>query len=215
MKRLAWIFALLVIAGAAFAMTGSIPVNHNGTDARLTYSNQSGLGIHYSVGNISHDDVVTREGTFARLYIDGYTFTNRTGMPQLPLMRKIIRVPLQASILPRVSYRQTSILNLADYGITSRVLPRQESVSKSQNPDDVPFVINEDFYNGGTWTAEAAIKVEEIGMLRGARLVALDFTPMQYNPATGQIEIITSADVDVVYNGADWEATEAMYQRYY
>lgn len=215
MKSLMWLILLLSVVNLTFAISGNIAVSQNQTNVELLSNTQTGMVINYSVGTLNYMDVNTNEGNFTELNIDGYTHTNRTGLPQLPLLRKIIRVPLQANVLPRIANQTSTTVSLASMGINSKLLPRQESVAKCDDPATLPFIIDNTFYNGSEWTAEPTVKVEEIGMMRGARLVALDFTPVQYNPASGQLEVITSASVEVTYPGADWIATDELYQRYY
>ncbi len=215
MKRITGLILLLVVASMMFAMSGTISVAPEQTKVQLLSSNPSGLSVQYNVGTVGYQNVDTNQGIFTDLYIDGYTTTNTTGLPKLPLMRQIIRVPLNATILPRLVTNSSTVVTLSNNGINSWILPRQESVSKSVDAATVPFIIDRDFYNGTGWTSEPSVKVEEIGMMRGARLVALDFTPVQYNPSLAQLQIITSATVEIVFEGADWAATEDMYNRYY
>jgi hypothetical protein len=215
MKRMMWLTVLLSLAGLLLALDGTIPVSNQTTRALLQSNTQEGLTVNYNVGSLHYREVGTAQGDFTEISIEGYAFTNRTGLPQLPLLRKIIRVPLQAQILPRVTGMNTTNVSLAAMGVNGRVLPRQESVAKNQDPALLPFKMDRSFYNGTAWSDEPTVKVEEIGMLRGARLVALDFAPVRYNPASAQLEVITSATVEVTYAGADWAATDELYERYY
>ncbi|MFO7660062.1 MAG: C25 family cysteine peptidase [Candidatus Cloacimonadaceae bacterium] len=215
MKSLVWLIVMLSAVSMIFAASGAIAVSGSQNSTSLLRNNQSGLAVDYTIGTVHYLDAVTNQGNYTELAIEGYTHTNTTGLPKLPLMRKIIRVPLEATIMARVTDKTTTTVSLASMGITNPVLPRQESVAKCDDPALVPFVVDNTFYNGAEWTTEPTVKIEEIGMMRGARLVALDFVPVQYNPASAQLEIITSATVEVSYPGADWAATDELYERYY
>lgn len=215
MKSLFWLILLLSVASMMFAFSGTIAVSTSPTTAELANNATTGLTVNYTVGNLSYLTVNTSQGNFTEISVDGFAHTNKTGLPKLPLLRKIIRVPLNAEVLPRIIYSTKTTVSLAAMGITNPVLPRQESVAKCDDPAMVPFVIDRNFYSDNKWTESPTVKVEELGMLRGARLVALDWTPVQYNPATAQLEVITSATVEVAYVNADWNATEELYQRYY
>jgi len=215
MKSLIWLAVLLTAVSMMSALTGNITVSNNQNNITLLTNNQSGMTVNYTVGSVAYMNIVTSQGNFTELAIEGYANTNRTGLPKLPLLRKIIRVPLEAKIMVRVTGQTSNTVSLAGNGITNPILPRQESVSKSENPALVPFVINNSFYNGTEWTDDPTVKIEEIGMMRGARLVALDFTPVQYNPASAELRIITSATVDVSFPSADWAATDDIYNRYF
>ncbi len=215
MKSLMWLIVLLSAVGLMFAAQGTIAVANTQTGASLESSTLEGITVNYNVGSLLYQDVSTPQGVFTEISIEGYANTNRTGLPRLPLLRQIIRVPLEANVIPQVTGRTFSTVSLASLGINNPLLPHQESVAKNVDPASVPFVYNNEFYSGAKWTNEPTIKVEEIGMMRGARLVALDFTPVQYNPASGELEVITAASVFVSYEGANWAATDELAQRYY
>jgi len=215
MKRFSGLILLLAVTTMMFATDGTIAVSTGQTRIQLLSNNQTGMTVEYSVGTLGYQNVSTVQGNFTDISIDSYTSTNRTGLPQLPLLRQIIRVPLGANVVPRVVNNVSTLVALSSNGIYNRLLPRQESIAKNVDAASVPFVLNREFYDGTNWTNEPTIKVEEIGMMRGARLVALDFTPVQYNPATAQLQVITSATIEVSFAGADWAATDELYSRYY
>lgn len=215
MTRLMWLLAILSVAGLIYAAGGSIAVSSAQTGAQLMSNTPEGVAINYSIGSMGYLNVDTKEGNFTELNIDGYAHTNVTGMPKLPLMRKIIRVPQGAVVVPRIRQESKTTVSLAAAGIKTRILPRQESVAKCEDPTQLPFIINREFYNGAKYTTEPSVRIEEIGMMRGTRLVAVDYVPVQYNPASGQLEVITSAVVEIEFRGADWAATQQMYEKYY
>ncbi len=47
------------------------------------------------------------------------------------------------------------------------------------------------------------IQISELGMMRGERLFALDFVPVNYNPATKSLDIVVSTQVDIRFVNAD------------
>ena len=215
MKSLMWLTLMLSACSLMFGLNGNIAVADQQTDIVLQSNTQTGLTVHYNVGSLIYEEINTQQGNFTQLDIEGYASTNRNGLPELPLLRKIIRVPLNASIVPQVTSRTSTTVSLAALGLNNPLLPRQESVAKDQDPASLPFSMDRTFYSGTGWTNEPTVKVEEIGMLRGARLVALDFTPVQYNPASGELEVVTSATIQVSFVGADWALTQQMYEKYY
>ena len=215
MKSLMWLALFLSAVSMTFALSGTLAVSGSQNNVALMSDTQSGMTVNYTVGTLGYLEVQTPQGNFTELSIDGFAHTNTTGLPKLPLSRKIIRVPLEATVMARVTNKNTTTVALASTGITNPLLPRQESIAKCDDPALAPFVVDNTFYNGTEWTNEPTVKIEEIGMLRGTRLVALDFTPVRYNPASAQLEIITSATVEVSYPGADWAATDELYERYY
>ncbi len=203
-------FVMLIILGmVAFlaAAQGTIKLGSFPTTAELTRSSGDGLSVRYSIEKLDFQEVQTKEGVFTDLYVAQYTTTNSTGLPKLPLLRQIISVPEGAQVVPSFSTALRKTFKLSDEDVHYPILPRQESVSKSADPARIPFEVNRDFYNSDAWTTDSSISVTEIGYMRGYRLVALDFAPLRYNPALGEIEVIYEAEVTVQFLNADHAAT--------
>lgn len=215
MKKHFIILMILMLAAMLSATQGSISLGSSPTSVQLLRNTQDGLSVRYQIEKMDYQEVDTPEGKFTDFHIQNFTNTNKEGMPKLPLMRQIITVPVNATVIPTITNatRQTIALNAR--GIHYPIMPRQESVSKSTDPRSVPFVVNRDFYNLNSWTTDPAISVQEIGYMRGERLFALDFVPVRYNPANATIEIITSAEVSVEFVGADHAATMDLRARTY
>jgi hypothetical protein len=215
MKKYFFMLMILGLVVILSASQGSIKTGNAPTSVQLTRSSGDGLSVRYDIDKLNYQEVRTQGGTFTDLWARSYAFTNKTGLPRLPLMRKIISVPEGAQVETELTLVLRRTFSLDDEGIHYPITPRQESVSKSADPQSIPFVVDRDFYNGSNWTDEPAIKVEEIGHMRGYRLFALDFAPVRYDPSTRQIEVIYSAEVNVRFIGANHAATQALRERTY
>ncbi len=215
MKKQMLLMLLLVFVAILMANTGTIRLQNTANAVQMLRSSDYGLAVRYSIDELNYTDVTTPEGTFTELNINHYANTNKTGEPKLPLMRQIIQVPLGAEVLPTIVTKDQVSLNLSINGINHPIIPRQESIAKCDDPSTVPFIVKREFYNSTRWTTDPAIKVEELGMMRGVRMVALDFTPVRYNPYLGELEVITNAEVQVDFVGGDLQATQALREKTY
>ena len=206
------VLALTLLVGSAMAAT--IPVSDNGTSMRLLSESKGGLDFHIEVGQIQTQDIVTRDGSFTRLSIPGFHTSKLEGQPELPMMNKLIAVPVGAQAVVNVSNVQTRLIKLADYGITNPVFPAQPSVSKSADLDNLPFVYDRASYNKAMIQPELAQAVSQ-GRLRAMDFSRLEISPVTYYPATGELEIVESLDVSVSYVGGDKALAEDLYARTY
>ncbi len=205
----------LFIVALLAANSGAIRLQSSVNSVQLVRSSDYGLTVRYSIDELNHKTVETKEGYYTDLYIKHYANTNKTGEPRLPLIRQIIQVPIGAEVHPRISTQNQMTINLGANGINHPIIPRQESLAKCDDPATAPFVVKHEFYTSTRWTSEPAVKVEELGMMRGVRLVALDFAPVRYNPGFGEIEVIVNAEVQVDFVGGDLRATEDLRARTY
>ena len=99
--------------------------------------------------------------------------------------------------------------SLSEYGI-STIIPRQPSVRKDQNIDELPFIYNEEAYQtrGLALAPEATIEVQ--GTMRGIRIGSLVINPMSYNAKDNTIRVFNDIEVEIEFEGADIAETERM-----
>ena len=205
----------MAMAVVLMAQSGTIRLQNNTATSEILQSSPDGLKVRFAIDKLDFFEVQSSQGVWTAISAKDYSSTNKVGEPKLPLLRKIISVPLGAQVQFRLSNTQTSTVFLAEKGINYPILPAQESVSKSAKPEDIPFVVNRDFYNGQLATDESVIQISELGMMRGERLFALDFVPMNYNPASKSLDVVLSTELEISFVGADHAATAELKAKTY
>ncbi len=195
--------------------SGTIRLQNSSATSEILQSHQDGLRVRFAIDQLDFFEVQSSEGVWSAISAKDYTNTNTVGEPKLPLLRKIISVPLGAELVFRMTNTQRNTVSLSAKGINYPILPAQESVSKSAKPEDLPFVVNRDFYNGTLATDEATIQITELGMMRGERLFALDFVPINYNPASKSLDIVLSTELELSFVGANHAATAELKAKTY
>ncbi|HPT72748.1 MAG TPA: C25 family cysteine peptidase, partial [Candidatus Cloacimonadota bacterium] len=214
MKKWMLFLSLFMLVTAMLNATNVIPVGSR-HDIRLVTSSTTGLTLHYDVDKIESYDVMTKGGTFSSLAIPGYTSTTEVGNPALPLCRKLIQVPLNATVDAQVISSTSHEYSLLTAGVTHQIMPAQESVSKSADPSKLPFIFNSAAYMRNEYTNSPLVHVEEIGIMRGVRVFAVDYVPVQYDPSSKMIKVWNNVDVKVTFHGGDLYATEQMRMKTY
>ena len=199
---------VLVLAFAASAMAATtIPLSGNAPQMELTSQSKAGLTYHIEVGQIQALNINTKGGDFTQLFIPGFHSSMIDGAPELPQMNKLIAVPFGATSRVRVTNVQTRTVKMADYGLTSPVMPHQPSVSKSANVEDLPFLYDSSTYMGKV--ESELVSVEYQGRMRAMDIARLVVAPVRYLPATGELEIVESLDFTVDFDG-DWAKSESL-----
>jgi uncharacterized repeat protein (TIGR01451 family) len=123
------------------------------------------------------------------------------------MRREIIAVPLGATVRLNINSRSTMELDAASNQLLHRVMPAQEPVSKSADLESIPFVVNEESYSRSGYNSREWVQVEELGLMRGVRVFALDFFPVRYDPVTGSLQVMQSLDLRVDFDNPDLVAT--------
>lgn len=159
--------------------------------------------------------VSTPSGMFAEMRIPGLHHSLQPGDPRLPMLNELIEVPVGADFSIKVLSATYEEYSLAELGTNFRLMPDQPSVSKSADPASLPFHFNEQTYETNAWFGFDAVRVENIGFMRGVRMARLSIAPVQYNPVTGMVKILTSLQAEVTFPGADLASTLQLRQDKY
>jgi len=202
------LLVLTLVVGTA--MAGTIPVSGEKSSLQLANETRGGLDFHMEVGQIQTQDIATQDGVFTRLLIPGFHTSKIEGQPELPMMNRLIAIPVGAQAQVEVRNVQTRLIDLADYGIANPVFPAQPSVSKSADLDNIPFIYDRAAYQKAEVRPQVARVVYQ-GRLRAMDFARLELSPVAYFPATGQLEVIESMDVSVSFTGADKALAEDLY----
>jgi len=213
MKRLLALFFILFILGSIFAQT--IRISSKDNAITLLDNEETQLSIQYQVGEVVGTSIQTKAGRFTKLSVQGFNETKRIGEPILPLSRKLISVPLGASVSVELEQGNKEKYLLTQRGISSPLMPAQPSLAKNMDPSQVEFIYHEDFYKQNKWTDNPTVSVEEIGIMRGVRIFAVNFEPIKYNPVTREIEVYSEATVRVRFaNGNTSDTNELRLKTY-
>ncbi|MBM4131677.1 hypothetical protein FJ250_11730, partial [bacterium] len=201
-RRLLSLMLALLALSAVGAGATTIKLGEEPSALAVTAEKGTGLSFHVQVGELQAIDIATKSGVFTRLAIPGFHTSMQVGAPELPQMNRLVSVPAGATA--RVSYRnvQKTRVRLADHGITHPLFPAQESVSKSADLDNLPFVQDMAIYMQKTVSRETATILAQ-GRLRAMDIARLEIAPVTWFPAENEIEVITSMDVDVAFDNVD------------
>jgi hypothetical protein len=132
--------------------------------------------------------------TYHRLSIPGQAALTDVGKPELPILGQIVEVPLGVDFEIEI-YKSASI-PLECYN----VYPAQLRLDLEEREEE--FTID-----GAAYQADAAfpgalatVTAEDVGIMRGHRLVFLKVHPIQYNPATLELEAYSQIEVRLNYD---------------
>lgn len=152
----------------------------------------------------------TEAGEFLRVFADGMIPNGLPGGPELPVLRRMIEVPLGAN--PELAFEETGrqMLNLSTLSPYRPLYPFQPSASKS--PDSI-FRFH---YNPGLYQSETqhtSVRVTELGILRDSRLFMLEIAPYTYDNDRRMIHYPSELKIRIVFRDADMTATRSMKER--
>ena len=178
--------------------------------AECTRSDMTSLQASFSFSTIEAQDYESERGTFSWLSLPNTVIGGNEGDPQIPVVNELIAVPFGANPRIEITSYSTTDYRLEDYGMKTLV-PRQPSLRKDKNPEEVPFVYNASAYQSTRgFRGEPKATVNVMGTMRGVQLGKMTIEPVSYDPVNNTMRVFNDIEVTVHFEGADAVATEKM-----
>jgi hypothetical protein len=155
----------------------------------------TGSMVNFNVPGIFAREYNRDKVLYHRLTMPGKGLLENVGKPELPLLGQIIEVPKDVTFSLKIV--KTKTVRLDCYNVYPAQEPRIDS------PGTTPaFTIDKATYlSDKSYPADlAAITAQDIGVIRGHRLVFLKVNPIQYNPVTRKMIGYSQIEVRIKYN---------------
>ena len=213
-RKFIYVAVVLVFALSGCADVGDDTPNDYAAlaDGAISLVSESAREIvfHVVLPELTLTEAETELGVFTRLEAAGYPYYGQVGEPALPALREIVSLPLGA----RVTVTAEPLL-VDTIALDHPVLPNQPPVEKLPGAlENREFVYDADAYSIDAYTVGRFAAMTEEGMMRNHRLGMLEITPIDYNPAGGELLVARELRVTVHLNGADIAATQEMAREY-
>ncbi len=217
-KKIAKIFGaavvlLLITSISVVAMR--VNQQNEGIDPFFVVNNAdaSVIGLTVNIPTFEFGSTYMNGKNFATIELPNEGFTIIQGEAQLPTLKRMIEIPQGAKadiVVKSVSWRYTSLKEL---GLPTRIAPVQPSLVKI--PDATQkFAINEKYYLTNTFTPKILAKIVDSGEIRDRCFVLIEVSPVQYNPVTGKLKIMTSCELNINLCGSDMTKTIQKIERF-
>jgi len=166
------------------------------------------MSISFTFGGINVVDVSTREGLFSRIYMEGCGGSHEVGEPELPIAVNMLEIPIFGEYVLSVLCKDSVIYNAKELGINFPVYPAQPPFPKSHSGEK-EFFLKKDTYQTDTFFAFPIAQFEEVGFMRNLNLGTLYVSPVQYNPVTHEILLLSEIEVEILFQKTELERTRA------
>ena len=116
----------VIIAGATIfnAQAQRVVINDaNNTALTVVSQDVRHLEMRNTISEFDYKTINTEEGLFTSFYTNVNSFAGKVGEPRIPVIRKLIEVPLGAELkISDISYSE-EILNLGEMGVVYPAFP--------------------------------------------------------------------------------------------
>lgn len=157
----------------------------------------SSISLSFSATNLKYGKETANNLEFFTLDIPGFQHTRDAGLPKLPVYTSVLDITGEEVVSIRISGVRTRRVFPGEKGIGGRLYPSQQPATKNQDPQDLPFTINEEFYSNNTPRQIDTVSLNYLGTVRGQELAQLVINPVIYYPAGNYFDLITYMDVAI------------------
>ncbi len=197
---LALLLMIEEVSGQASSLTGSQEIVSS--TLRLISEHSDGMELSYNSGSYALNEIQGDDEGFVRLMLADHSHTSSPGKPELPVMTRLIDYDKAGNARIIISNVRTIRKSLEDMAGFEKLYPSQQAVTKNQDPQDRPFVIDRKIYNSDSPYTRDTIIIEKIGTMRGKSIGRLEINPVVYHPREKYIDIIISMDISIEYSQA-------------
>ncbi len=198
-------FLIIVLFSGNLSIAEEIRFSEGNTNSFIiTENDYSGLQFSSSLNEMNTFIVKTKSGMFNVLNVPNYGHSMTIGDPKLPVLKKLIEIPVGADFKVNIIHSEFAEFDLNEFNISDYILPAQPPVSKSiDNPDDLPFEMNEQTYQTDGYNTVELVTVIPLGTMRGVNLARIEVAPVQYNPVKNKIRVCTAVEAEIEFTGGD------------
>ncbi len=158
-----------------------------------------GFIIKETISNIEFTEIETKEGSYLQLFSEGMSKSYDEGNPNLPIIGRLIEIPANKDVQVRIVSYKEKIIDLAKYNLNSKIIPAQASVSKSADPEDLPFIKNEKVYSKNAFYKNVIVNIEDRGYLRNKHIGYIEISPFEYNPVSNELKVLNDIEIEVKF----------------
>lgn len=197
MKKSILLVSFLVILTALFA--------ENSKPFTVKENSYQKIVISFAIDGLKAEQT----GDYVSLTAQDYALSREVGKPALPLLVKMIEIPLCENVNVKYTLSDAANLNFALISPENQIIPAQPSYSKSYKGER-KFEKDIETYSKNEFYSLEPVRLEQNGVLRNINLATLYISPVKYNPVTGEVVVYNNIDVEITFEGADIAATQEM-----
>ena len=173
------------------------PVSSQHNTLTVNRFDTKGISLTARFDTIAIANAETLKGDFCELQIAGAYRTGAIGEPQLPAIRKLVKIPRGTILSTDIKCSDTAFYSLPDVGFEKKIAPRQPSQSKSSTR--AKYKHKKRSYKRNYFTDQQLVAVTKVGTMRDMDYYQISVNPVRYNPKQNKIEIFNNINIDIKF----------------
>ena len=145
--------------------------------------------------------------TYLTLSGEGYASTSVIGAPALPVLRRMIEVPLGAEVSLEQVEAKSQTISLQGLGLQGTIAAVQPSQPKCG--EAIPIVSPSAEHYGDAFYPVENLAITDDYIVRGHRIVVVEIRPVRYNAALAELEVSSEISFRLDLIGSDMTLTSS------
>ena len=181
-------------------------------EVNLLQADENAITLQATAPGVEVEHVTIAGQTYISLGGEGYVQGGEIGAPALPVVFAEVEVPAGAEVSLEVLGLTSQSTSLQAQGLSGLIAPRQPSQPKCGPPiADIPP--NSQIYAQTSPYPAESVRIMDEYIVRGHRILQMEFWPVRYTPATGELETISEITFRLNLTGGDRKAARAEMDR--
>lgn len=151
--------------------------------------------VEYTFSGLNQMPVTINGKTYQKMYANNCVPVLNAGFPQL--LRSSLSLAIPNNAIPKLEILTSSFSDINNISVA----PSKGSLTRNINPDEVPYTFGNVYLQNSFYPA-SAVAINSTYLLRKQKGVSLSVFPVQANPVTNTIRVITKIVFKVSYTSA-------------
>ncbi len=213
--RIALSLCAVVIAHSARTGTAQIgetrilklaaPTSTAASQVTLQNSSARGMQFRVRVSEVATKTVILGQRTFNDIAIEGFSNIAEPGKPALPVLGKMVALPVGADVSLQV--RDVQYEEFRDFYVSPALPPQPEAQQHAQTLE-----LDASIYQKDVFFPEVSAWTEPVKIVRTLPVTIVWISPVQWNPASGVLKVATEMTVEVSFSGGSTMAIESRFR---
>lgn len=164
----------------------------------LVSSDKSSISFRFTVDKPQIINRPAGNDDYYTVSLSGLQHSTLVGKPEIPVSTSLMdlsKIKIERIIISGLRIRRYYPGNI---GFRGQMYPRQESLTKNQDPQDRPFRKDYRVYASDKPWVSDTVSIEQLGKIRGQSLALLKINPVIYYPASNYFDLIESMDIKII-----------------
>ncbi len=173
-------------------------------------SESQSIIINYSLPEFTIENISNSDGIFYRLHVPGHINTVIPGKPELPVYSRLITIPDGAGYNIKITDVKTKRVKPSEQQFEGILYPAQEGETKETQQKKHVFSFDKALYASKSLITTDTVTIEPLGKVKDVNLANLYISPVQYDPHTNVLEVITSMKIDIKFSYSGGPVTRSL-----